>query len=145
MLRLHHAETQIFSWRYVKWTYSTQPVVRATLLLATGIIGTVGTGLVLLAGGNGLFVNGFNNVSNVIAEKDMEIAYLKSRGAAKSDSLELYRYVDERFNRVEQQIAQQAVINTQAAGNLSCIKQSPQYAEWIDQLYTYIKENNDEG
>ena len=39
--------------------------------LATGIIGTVGTGLGLLAVGNGLFGNGFNNVSNVIAEKDM--------------------------------------------------------------------------
>lgn len=92
--------------------------------LTTGIIGTVGTGLGLLAGGNGLFGNGLNSVSNVIAEKDMEIAYLKSRDAAKSDSLELYRYVDERFNRVEHQIAQQAVVNAQVAGNLSCMQQA---------------------
>ena len=48
-----------------------------------------------------MFGNGFNNVSNVIAEKDMEIAYLKSRDADRSDSLELYRYMDERFNRKE--------------------------------------------
>lgn len=61
-------------------------------------------------------------MSNVTAEKDMEITYLKRRDAAKSDSLELYRYVDERFNRVEQQSAQQAVINAQVAGNLLCMQ-----------------------
>lgn len=74
----------------------------------------------------------------------MEIAYLKSRDAAKSDSLELYRYVYERFNRVEQQIAQQAVINAQVASNLSCMQNAISTQD-IDQLYTYIKENNDEG
>ena len=97
---------------------------KADAALATGIIGTVGTGLGLLAGGNGLFGCGANNMSNVIAEKDMEIAYLKSRDAAKSDSLELYRYVDERFNRVEQQLAQQAVVNAQITANLSCMQQT---------------------
>lgn len=97
---------------------------KADAALATGIIGTVGTGLGLLSGGNGLFGCGANNVSNIIAEKDMEIAYLKSRDAAKSDSLELYRYVDERFNRVESQLAQQAVVNAQVAANLSCTQQT---------------------
>ena len=32
--------------------------------------------------------------------------------------------MDERFNRVEQQIAQQTVINAQVAGNLSCMQQA---------------------
>lgn len=97
---------------------------KADAALATGIIGTVGTGLGLLAGGNGLFGCGTNNINNVIAEKDMEIAYLRSRDAAKSDSLELYKYVDERFGRVEQQLAQQAVVNAQVAANLSCMQQT---------------------
>lgn len=97
---------------------------KADAALTTGIIGTVGTGLGLLAGGNGLFGCGGNNVSNIIAEKDMEIAYLKSRDAAKSDTLELYKYVDERFGRVEAQLANQAVINAQITANLACTQQT---------------------
>lgn len=96
---------------------------RADAALTTGIIGTVGTGLGLLSGGNGLFGCG-NNMSNVIAEKDMEIAYLRSRDAAKSDTLDLYKYVDERFGRVEAQLANQAVVNAQITANLSCMQQT---------------------
>lgn len=96
---------------------------KADAALATGIIGTVGTGLGLLSGGNGLFGCG-NNMHNVIAEKDMEIAYLRSRDAAKSDTLELYKYIDERFGRVEAQLANQAVVNAQITANLSCMQQT---------------------
>jgi hypothetical protein len=55
-----------------------------------------------------------------IANRDMEIAYLKGRDAAKTDSLELYQYIDGRFRDVEAQIAQQAVVNAQISANLAC-------------------------
>jgi hypothetical protein len=57
-----------------------------------------------------------------ISQKDMEIAYLKGRDAAKTDSLELYKYVDGRFRAVEAQIASQAVVNAQITANISCMQ-----------------------
>lgn len=57
-----------------------------------------------------------------LTNKDMEIAYLRGRDAAKTDSLELYKYVDGRFRVVEAQIAQQAVVNAQVTANLSCLQ-----------------------
>jgi hypothetical protein len=57
-----------------------------------------------------------------LINKDMEIAYLKGRDAAKSDSLELYKYIDGRFRGVEAQIANQAVVNAQITANLSCMQ-----------------------
>ena len=63
-------------------------------------------------------------LSNEITNKDMEIAYLKGRDAAKTDSLELYKYVDGRFRAVEAQIASQAVVNAQITANLSCLQTS---------------------
>lgn len=59
-----------------------------------------------------------------ITNKDMEIAYLKGRDAAKTDSIELYRYVDGRFNAIEGQIAAQAVVNAQITANISCMQNS---------------------
>lgn len=59
-----------------------------------------------------------------ITNKDAEIAYLKGRDAAKTDSLELYKYVDGRFRAVEAQIASQAVVNAQITANLSCLQNS---------------------
>lgn len=63
-------------------------------------------------------------LSNEITNKDMEIAYLKGRDAAKTDSLELYKYVDGRFRVIESQIAAQAVVNAQVTANISCIQNS---------------------
>ena len=63
-------------------------------------------------------------LSNEITNKDMEIAYLKGRDAAKTDSLELYKYVDGRFRVIESQIAAQAVVNAQLTANISCIQSS---------------------
>jgi hypothetical protein len=63
-------------------------------------------------------------LSNEITNKDMEIAYLKGRDAAKTDSLELYKYVDGRFRGIEAQIASQAVVNAQITANLSCLQTS---------------------
>lgn len=63
-------------------------------------------------------------VSREVVNKDMEIAYLRGRDAAKTDSLELYKYVDGRFRGVEAQIAAQAVVNAQVTANISCMQQS---------------------
>lgn len=103
--------------------------------LTTGIIGTA---LGALNGGlfnGGLFggnccsentaVTRYDlGLEKEIASKDMEIAYLKGRDAAKTDTLELYKYVDGRFRQVESQIASQAVINAQITANISCIQSS---------------------
>ena len=106
----------------------------------TGLgLGIAGTALGLLTNGGlgGLFSGVANGCSenmavnryelglqNTITNKDMEIAYLKGRDAAKTDSLELYKYVDGRFRAVEAQIANQAVVNAQITANLSCIQNS---------------------
>jgi hypothetical protein len=57
-----------------------------------------------------------------ITNRDMEIAFLKGRDAAKTDSLELYKYIDGRFRGVEGQIAAQAVTNAQITANISCMQ-----------------------
>lgn len=59
---------------------------------------------------------------NEITNRDMEIAFLKGRDAAKTDSLELYKYIDGRFRGVEGQIAAQAVTNAQITANISCMQ-----------------------
>ena len=105
--------------------------------LTTGIIGT---SLAALGGGLGNIFGGWNNGGGCsenmpvnryelnqqkeITNRDMEIAYLKGRDAAKTDSLELYTYVDGRFRGIEGQIAAQAVTNTQIAANLACLQTS---------------------
>ena len=99
-------------------------------------LGIAGTALGVLNGGNGILGGLFGghcgcseNVGvnryeiaqqNEITNKDMEIAYLKSRDAAKTDSLELYKYVDGRLRGIESQICNQAVINAQVTANLAC-------------------------
>ena len=105
----------------------------------TGLgLGIAGTALGLLnnggAGLGGLFGGGAACSENApvnryelglqkeITNKDMEIAYLKGRDAAKTDSLELYKYVDGRFRGIEAQIASQAVINAQIGANISCMQ-----------------------
>ena len=103
--------------------------------LTTGIIGT---SLAALGGGLGGILGGWGNTcacsenmpvnryelnqQKEITNKDMEIAYLRGRDAAKSDSLELYKYVDGRFRSIEGQIAAQAVTNAQIGANLSCMQ-----------------------
>lgn len=64
------------------------------------------------------------NQQKEITNRDMEIAFLKGRDAAKTDSLELYKYVDGRFRGVEAQIAAQAVVNAQITANISCMQNS---------------------
>lgn len=99
-------------------------------------LGAIGTGLGVLNGGLGNVLGGGNancsenqcvnryelNMQNDITNKDMEIAYLRSRDASKSDDLELYKYVDGRLRGIEAQICQQAVVNAQVSANLSCLQ-----------------------
>ena len=104
--------------------------------LTTGIIGTAlgvlnGGGLGGILGGWGnncacsenMPVNRYElNMQKELINRDAEIAYLKGRDQAKSDSLELYRYIDGRFRNVEGQIASQAVVNAQVSANLACMQ-----------------------
>lgn len=117
----------------MEMNYTSRGVGNAAL--TTGIIGTslsaLGTGILgNLFGGNAVCgdsapVNRYESgLQREITNKDMEIAYLKGRDAAKTDNLELYRYVDGRFRQVEAQIAAQAVVNAQVTANLSCVQNS---------------------
>lgn len=106
----------------------------------TGLgLGIAGTALGLLNGNGGgilggLFGNncGWTNGFGVnhyelaqqteIANRDMEIAYLKGREQSKTDDLELYKYIDGRIRGIEAQIAGQAVVNAQITANIGCIQ-----------------------
>ena len=61
---------------------------------------------------------------NEITNRDMEIAYLKGRDAAKTDNLEMYKYVDGRLRVIEGQLASQAVVNAQITANIGCMQQA---------------------
>lgn len=62
-----------------------------------------------------------NMVKELIA-KDTEIAYLKGRDAAKTDSLELYKYVDGRFAAHDHEFAEQRVCNATLNSALVCLQ-----------------------
>jgi hypothetical protein len=104
-------------------------------------LGIAGTALGLLNGGIPGLLGGWNgcnaaaacsenmavnryelNMQRELTNKDMEIAYLKGRDAAKSDSLELYRYVDGKFAAVERELADQRVFNATQIGTISCMQ-----------------------
>lgn len=112
-------------------------------------LGIAGTALGLLNGGAGNILGGLGNncacsenavvnryelaMQRDLTNKDMEIAYLKSRDAAKSDSIELYRYVDGKFAAVERELADQRTFNATQIGTISCIQGQ------IAQLYGLTK------
>lgn len=94
-------------------------------ILNNGGLGTIFSGMGTAGCSDNVAVNRYElGLSNEITNKDMEIAYLKGRDAAKTDSLELYKYVDGRFRGIEAQIASQAVVNAQITANLSCLQNS---------------------
>ena len=101
--------------------------------LTTGIIGSaLASGIVPgLFGGNSaaacpsenMAVNRFElSMQRELTSRDMEIAYLKGRDASKTDSLELYKYVDGKFAAFERELADQRVFNATQIGNISCIQ-----------------------
>ena len=103
-------------------------------------LGIAGTALGLLNNGNGLggilggnnnrtacsedhFINRYEAAQSArIAELETEVKLRDANTYTDGKMLELYRYVDGRFNNVEAQICQQAVVNTQVAANLSCLQ-----------------------
>lgn len=114
---------------------------KANAALATGITGAVGTGLGLLSNG---FLGGFLNPrmnnncycnedhlinryelqkEQKIASLETENALLKSNIYTDQKSIELYRYIDGKFNVLEQAINQQAVYNATNNATLACMQQ----------------------
>lgn len=94
-------------------------------ILNNGGLGTIFSGMGTAGCSDNVAVNRYElGLQNDITNKDMEIAYLKGINAAKTDSLELYKYVDGRFRSIEAQIASQAVVNAQITANLSCLQNS---------------------
>lgn len=96
----------------------------ATLNTVLGSIGTAGvTGILgnLGIGGGG---NGDNapvtkyelGLQREITNKDMEIAFLRGRDAAKSDTLATYTYIDGELTKIRERIAAQDVKNAQIEG-----------------------------
>lgn len=114
--------------------------------LTTGVIGTalgaLNSGLIPgLFGGNAaaacsenMGVNRYElSMQKELTNKDMEIAYLKGRDAAKTDSLELYRYIDGRFTGIERELADQRVYNATNTAAMNCMSGQ------IAQLYSLTK------
>lgn len=107
--------------------YASKGVAGTALGLSAGALG-----LELLRGGLGGILGGCGNGCNTdrfelsmqreLTNKDMEIAYLKSRDAAKTDSLELYRYIDGKIAHVERELADQRVYNATNTAALGCIQ-----------------------
>lgn len=98
-----------------------------TGLAATGTaLGGAALAGVLSQGGGllgGLFGGGQHYVTkfeleqqNKITEKDMEIAYLRGRDAAKTDTLETYGYVNGELNKIREKLSAQDVKNAQIEG-----------------------------
>lgn len=53
---------------------------------------------------------------NKITEKDMEIAFLRGRDAAKTDTLETYGYINGELKEIRTELAEQRVKNAQIEG-----------------------------
>lgn len=114
---------------------------KANAALATGITGAVGTGLGLLYNGflGGFFNPRMNNncycsedhlINRYELQKEQRItsletenALLKSNIYTDQKSIELYKYVDSKFNALEQAINQQAVYNATNNATLACMQQ----------------------
>ena len=87
----------------------------------------------VLSGGNGLFGGLFGNngqsyinrfeleQQNKITEKDMEIAYLRGRDAAKTDTLETYGFINGELNKIREKLAAQDVKNAQIEGTFAVL------------------------
>jgi hypothetical protein len=56
-----------------------------------------------------------------ITKKDMEIAYLRGRDAAKSDTLETYGYINGELNKIREKQAAQDVKNAQIEGTFAVL------------------------
>ena len=95
---------------------------------ALGLLGNGGIPGLLGGIGNGgcsenMMVNRYElSMVRDLTNKDMEIAYLRGRDEAKSDTLELYKYVDGKFACVERELADQRVFNATQISTISCVQ-----------------------
>lgn len=89
---------------------------RGTTALAT--TGTVLGGTSLLAN---LLNGGLGNILGGNSEKDIEIAYLRGRDAAKTDTLETYKYIDGELTKIREKQALQDVKNAQIEGTFAVL------------------------
>lgn len=120
---------------------------QGTAGVTLGAIGTALGGLSVLGGGLGaLFgrggMNGFGgfgggaygcnaganqryelSMLQELASKDAAIAMLQAEKETDAKLVEVYKTVDARFNRIEQQLNQQAVVNAQLTANVACEQQ----------------------
>lgn len=89
------------------------------LLQNGGLGGILGGG-----GGNGNhYVNRYEaEQAAKLADAESRIRLLEANTYVDNKILEMYRYVDGKFNAVESQICAQAVVNAQVAANLSCLQ-----------------------
>jgi hypothetical protein len=100
-------------------------------------LGIAGTALGLLNNGGLGILNGMGNcgcsedkmVNRYELAQEQKIADLQTQVALRDANtyvdgklLEMYKYVDGRFNGVEAQICQQSVINAQITANLGCMQ-----------------------
>lgn len=108
----------------------------------TGLgLGIAGTALGVLAGGlgnNGIlgartvanggcsedhYVNRYEaEQSAKIAELETEVKLRDANTYTDQKMLQMYQYIDGKFNNVEAQLCQQSVVNAQVAANLSCLQ-----------------------
>lgn len=101
--------------------------------LTTGVIGTalgaLNSGIIPgLFGGNAavcsenMAVNRYElSMMRELTNKDMEIAYLKGRDAAKGDTQELYNYINSEIRRIDREQADQRVFNATTSAAVSCL------------------------
>lgn len=100
-------------------------------------LGIAGTALGLLNNGAGfggilgngcrhsdeMFINRYEaGQSARIAELETEVKLRDANTYTDAKILDLYRYVDGRFNGVEAQICQQNVVNAQVTANIACMQ-----------------------
>lgn len=93
----------------------------ATALGGAALAGVLsgGNGILggILGGGNTQYISKYEmEQQNKITEKDMEIAYLRGRDAAKTDTLETYKYFDGEIKSLHEEIAAQKIKNAQIEG-----------------------------
>ena len=100
-------------------------------------LGIAGTALGILGGNLGGILNGWNNCntgcanqmvnryeasqSARIAELETEVKLRDANVYTMSEMGKLRDYVDNKFNAVNSQLCQQAVVNAQVAANLACL------------------------
>jgi hypothetical protein len=101
--------------------------------LTTGIIGSaLASGIVPGLFGNNaaacpsenMAVNRFElSMQRELTNKDMEISYLRGRDAAKTDSLEVYRYIDGQLREIRDTLCAQAIHNQKTEDSFALARQ----------------------